>query len=123
MVVDRSYSPYEVIRAYHDRGMMKWGAFSTGELREAENRFLKDTKKDKELQRQPYSKVFHLLNRSFGNQVQIKIQYQSSEKINQIYGFVSEFVDIHQVRVKSTNKIYLIKIEEILNIFSIDDIL
>jgi len=31
MSVDRSYSPYEVIRAYHDRGMMKWGAFATGE--------------------------------------------------------------------------------------------
>ncbi len=23
-MVDRSYSPYESIRNYHDRGMMKW---------------------------------------------------------------------------------------------------
>ena len=30
MSVEHSYSPYEVIRMYHDRGMMKWGAFVTG---------------------------------------------------------------------------------------------
>jgi hypothetical protein len=26
MTVDHSYSEYEAIRTYHDRGMMKWGA-------------------------------------------------------------------------------------------------
>ncbi|WKG36251.1 hypothetical protein [Lactococcus lactis] len=44
MSVDRSYSPYEVIRAYPDRGMMKWGAFATGELTEAQNTFEKEKK-------------------------------------------------------------------------------
>ncbi|MBU6001093.1 hypothetical protein KQ236_12245 [Lactococcus lactis] len=44
MSVDRSYSPYEVIRAYHDRGMMKWGAFATGELTEAQSTFEKEKK-------------------------------------------------------------------------------
>ncbi|WP_259748875.1 hypothetical protein [Lactococcus lactis] len=44
MSVDRSYSPYEVIRAYHDRGMMKWSAFATGELTEAQNTFEKEKK-------------------------------------------------------------------------------
>lgn len=38
-MVDRSYSPYESIRNYHDRGMMKWGAFATGELVEAQKKF------------------------------------------------------------------------------------
>ena len=38
MTVDRSYSPYESIRNYHDRGMMKWGAFATGELSEAQRK-------------------------------------------------------------------------------------
>lgn len=38
MTVDRSYSPYESIRNYHDRGMMKWGAFDTGELSEAQRK-------------------------------------------------------------------------------------
>ena len=46
MSVDRSYSPYEVIRAYHDRGMMKWGAFATEELTEAQNTFEKEKKDD-----------------------------------------------------------------------------
>lgn len=38
MTVDRSYSPYESIRNYHDRGLMKWGAFATGELSEAQRK-------------------------------------------------------------------------------------
>lgn len=38
MTVDRSYSPYESIRNYHDRGMMKWGTFATGELSEAQRK-------------------------------------------------------------------------------------
>ena len=47
-MVDRSYSPYESIRNYHDRGMMKWSAFATGELTEAqkkytEEQFIKDS--------------------------------------------------------------------------------
>lgn len=44
MSVDRSYSPYEVIRTYHDRGMMKWGAFATGELTKAQNSVEKEKK-------------------------------------------------------------------------------
>lgn len=41
-MVDRSYSPYESIRNYHDRGMMKWGAFATGELVEAQKNLQKN---------------------------------------------------------------------------------
>lgn len=44
MSVNRPYSPYEVIRVYCDRGMMKWGAFATGELTEAQNTFEKEKK-------------------------------------------------------------------------------
>lgn len=42
MTVDRSYSEYEAIRTYHDRGMMKWGAFATGELSEAQKKLLEE---------------------------------------------------------------------------------
>ncbi len=41
-MVDRSYSPYESIRNYHDRGMMKWGTFATGELTEALKKFTEE---------------------------------------------------------------------------------
>ena len=41
-MVDRSYSPYESIRNYHDRGMMKWSAFATGELVEAQKKFTEE---------------------------------------------------------------------------------
>ncbi|WP_416435419.1 hypothetical protein [Lactococcus lactis] len=77
MSVDRSYSPYEVIRAYHDRGMMKWGAFATGELTEAQNTFEKEKKDDKKIQALPHHVVLYLLNQSF------QISYKSKLNINQ----------------------------------------
>ena len=117
MSVDRSYSPYEVIRAYHDRGMMKWGAFATGELTEAQNTFEKEKKDDKKIQALPHHVVLYLLNQSFSNQLQIKVKYQSKDKLNEVYGFVSEFIN-NQVRVKSTDKIYLISISFFLFCFS-----
>ena len=114
MSVDRSYSPYEVIRAYHDRGVMKWGAFATGELTEAQNTFKKE-KNDTVIQVLPHHLVLHLLIQSFSNQVQIKVKYQLKDKLTEVYGFVSEFIN-NQVRIKSTDKIYLISIDQIINI-------
>ena len=115
MSVDRSYSPYEVIRMYHDKGMMKWGAFATGELTEAQNTFEKEKKDDKVIQILPHHLVLYLLNQSFSNQLQIKVKYQSKNKLNEVYGFVSEFIN-NEARIKSTDKIYLISIEQIVNI-------
>ncbi|MFK4855027.1 hypothetical protein [Lactococcus petauri] len=46
MSVDRSYSPYESIRTYQDRGMMKWAAFATAELTEAQKKFLEEELND-----------------------------------------------------------------------------
>lgn len=115
MSVDRSYSPFEVIRTYHDRGMMKWGAFATGELTEAQNTFEKKQKKDEMIQPLSPHAVLHLLNQSFTNQVQIKVTYQTNNTLQVVYGFVSEFIN-NQVRIKSTDKIYLISIDQIIKI-------
>ena len=46
MSVDRSYSLYESIRTYQDRGMMKWAAFATGELTDAEKKFFEEELND-----------------------------------------------------------------------------
>ena len=59
--------------------------------------------------------MLHLLNQSFSNQVQIKVKYQSKDKYIEVFDFVSEFIN-NQARVKSTDKIYLISIEQIINI-------
>ena len=115
MSVDRSYSPFEVIRTYHDRGMMKWGAFATGELTEAQNTFEKEQKKDEVIQPLSPRAVLHLLNQSFTNQVQIKVTYLTKNTLQVVYGFVSEFIN-SQVRIKSTDKIYLISIDQIIKI-------
>ena len=77
--------------------------------------FWKRKKDDKKIQALPHHVVLYLLNQSFSNQLQIKVKYQSKNKLNEVYGFVSEFIN-NQVRVKSTDKIYLISIEQIINI-------
>ncbi|MCG6977544.1 hypothetical protein K9859_02625, partial [Lactococcus lactis] len=100
---------------YQDRGMMKWGSFATGELTEAQNAFVKERNSDKILQPLSHHIILHLLNQSFTNQVQVKIKYQSKDKITEVFGFVSEFIN-NQVRIKSTDKIHLISIEKIINI-------
>lgn len=115
MSVDRSYSPFEVIRSYHDRGMMKWGAFATGELTEAQCTFEKEQKKDEVIHPLSPHAILHLLNQSFTNQVQIKVTYQTKNTLQVVYGFVSEFIS-SQVRIKSTYKIYLISIDQIIKI-------
>lgn len=86
---------------------MKWGAFATGELTEAQNTFKEEAKEDKIIQTLPHHVVLQLLNQSFSNQIQIKVKYLSKDKLTEIYGFVSEFIN-NQVRIKSTDKIYLI---------------
>ncbi|KSU04976.1 hypothetical protein LMG8520_2681 [Lactococcus lactis subsp. lactis] len=47
--------------------------------------------------------------------MQIKAKYQAKDRLTEVYGFVSEFIN-NQVRIKSTDKIYLISIEQIINI-------
>lgn len=55
MSVDRSYSPYESIRTYQDRGMMKWAAFATAELTEAQKNF-KEEREENENDNANYKK-------------------------------------------------------------------
>ena len=71
---------------------MLFRSFATGELTEAQNTFEKEKKDDKVIQTLPHHVVLHLLNQSFSNQVQIKVKYQSKDKLNEVYGFVSEFI-------------------------------
>ncbi|KZK05957.1 hypothetical protein V4_2268 [Lactococcus cremoris] len=52
--------------------------------------------------------MLHLLNQSFSNQVQIKVKYQSKDKLTEVFGFVSDFINNNQVRIKSTNFFSLI---------------
>lgn len=75
----------------------------------------KKKKDDKVIQALPHHLILHLLNQSFSNQVQIKVKYQAKDKLTEVYGFVSEFIN-NQVRIKSTDKIYLISIEQIIDI-------
>ena len=55
------------------------------------------------------------MSRGLGDVYKRQVKYQSKDKLTEIYGFVSEFIN-NQVRIKSTDKIYLISIEQIINI-------
>ena len=73
-----------------------------------QNPFEKEKKDDKIIQALPHHVVLHLLNQSFSNQVQIKVKYQSKDKLTEVFGFVSDFINNNQVRIKSTNFFSLI---------------
>ena len=63
MTVDRSYSEYEAIRTYHDRGMMKWGAFATAAISEAQKIF----GEEKLIVEEKEVKVSHSIRNKFSN--------------------------------------------------------
>ncbi len=118
MTVERSYSSYEAIRTYHDKGMMKWGAFATNDLTDAQNLFADEDKKDKVTTPLSPHQIINLISQSYINQVQLKLKYQSKQDIKELYGFISDLKD-NQIRFKSSNKIFLIPIENIVNLSQI----
>lgn len=118
MTVERSYSSYETIRTYHDKGMMKWGAFATNDLTDAQNLFADEDKKDKVTTPLSPHQIINLISQSYINQVQLKLKYQSKQDIKELYGFISDLKD-NQIRFKSSNKIFLIPIENIVNLSQI----
>ncbi|MDU0401785.1 hypothetical protein KF7HA_00085 [Lactococcus lactis] len=70
-------------------------AHSTGNSRRLKDTFEKEKKEDKIIQALPHHvkniiKCFNLLNSVFINQLQIKVKYQSKNKLNEVYVLYSD---------------------------------
>ena len=91
--VDRSYSKYESIRTYEDRGKMKWNPFATAELASAHRDYRSDfnfeepgisLEQDDKMTRLSFVKSL---------QLEITIEYQSEKTNKEVTGTVLDWKD------------------------------
>ncbi|KST81531.1 hypothetical protein K231HA_01204 [Lactococcus lactis] len=91
--VDRSYSKYESIRTYEDRGKMKWNPFATAELASAH----RDYRSDFNFEEPGFSleQDDKMMMLSFAKylQLEITIEYQSEKANKKVTGIVLDWKD------------------------------
>lgn len=81
--VDRSYSKYESIRIYEDRGKMKWSPFATAELASAHRDYHSEFTFEEPGFSLDQDEIKTMLSFAKSLQLEIKIEYQA-EKANKI---------------------------------------
>lgn len=81
--VDRSYSNYESIRIYEDRGKMKWNPFATAELASAHRDYHSEFTFEEPGFSLDQDEIKTMLSFAKSLQLEIKIEYQA-EKANKI---------------------------------------
>lgn len=81
--VDRSYSKYESIRIYEDRGKMKWNPFATAELASAHRDYHSEFTFEEPGFSLDQDEIRTMLSFAKSLQLEIKIEYQA-EKANKI---------------------------------------
>lgn len=91
--VDRSYSKYESIRTYEDRGKMKWNPFATAELASAH----RDYRSDFNFKEPGFSleqdDMMAMLSFAKSLQLEITIEYQSKKTNKKVTGIVLDWKD------------------------------
>lgn len=81
--VDRSYSKYESIRIYEDRGKMKWNPFATAELASAHRDYHSEFTFEEPGFSLDQNEIKTMLSFAKSLQIEITIEYQA-EKANKI---------------------------------------
>lgn len=81
--VDRSYSKYESIRIYEDRGKMKWNPFATAELASAHRDYHSEFTFEEPGFSLDQDEIKTMLSFAKSLQLEITIEYQA-EKTNKI---------------------------------------
>ncbi|MCD6633038.1 hypothetical protein LSG16_09365 [Lactococcus cremoris] len=91
--VDRSYSKYESIRTYEDRGKMKWNPFATAELASAH----RDYRSDFNFEEPGFSlgrdDKMTMLSFAKSLQLEITIEYQFEKTNKKVTGIVLDWKD------------------------------
>jgi hypothetical protein len=93
--VDRSYSKYESIRTYEDRGKMKWNPFATAELASAHRDYRSDS--DFNFKEPGFSleqdDMMAMLSFAKSLQLEITVEYQSEKTNKKVTGIVLDLKD------------------------------
>ncbi len=91
--VDRSYSKYESIRTYEDRGKMKWNPFATAELASAHRDYRTDFNFEEPGFSLEQDDKMTMLSFAKSLQLEITIEYQSEKENKKVTGTVLDWKD------------------------------
>ena len=91
--VDRSYSKYESIRTYEDRGKMKWNPFATAELASAHRDYRSDFNFEEPGFSLEQDDKMTMLSFVKSLQLEITIEYQSEKANKKVTGIVLDWKD------------------------------
>lgn len=91
--VDRSYSKYESIRTYEDRGKMKWNPFATAELASAHRDYRSDFNFEEPGFYLEQDDKMTMLSFAKSLQLEITIEYQSEIENKKVTGIVLDWKD------------------------------
>ncbi|MDG4991061.1 hypothetical protein [Lactococcus lactis] len=92
-LVDRSYSKYESIRTYEDRGKMKWNPFATAELASAHRDYRSDFNFEEPGFSLEQDDKMTMLSFAKSLQLEIAIEYQSEKANKKVTGIVLDWKD------------------------------
>lgn len=91
--VDRSYSKYEAIRTYEDRGKMKWNPFATAELASAHRDYHSDFTFEEPGFSLEEDEIKTMLSFAKSLQLEITIEYHSENENIEVTGIVLDWKD------------------------------
>ena len=91
--VDRSYSKYESIRIYEDRGKMKWNPFATAELASAHRDYHSEFTFEEPGFSLDQDEIKTMLSFAKSLQLEITIEYQAEKSNKIVTGAVLDWKD------------------------------
>lgn len=91
--VDRSYSKYESIRTYEDRGKMKWNPFATAELASAHRDYRSDFNFEEPGFSLELDDKMMMLSFAKSLQLEITIEYLSKKTNKEVTGTILDWKD------------------------------
>lgn len=91
--VDRSYSKYEAIRTYEDRGKMKWNPFATAELASAHRDYHSDFTFEEPGFSLEEDEIKTMLSFAKSLRLPIAIEYQAEKQNLNVSGIVIDWME------------------------------
>lgn len=105
--VDRSYSKYESIRTYEDRGKMKWNPFATSELASAHRDYHKEFTFEEPDFSLEQDEILTMISFVKSLQLEINIEYQVGKNLKNVDGIIVDWKDKTGIILKKIDGHYL----------------
>ena len=97
--VDRSYSKYEAIRTYEDRGKMKWNPFATAELASAHRDYHSDFTFEEPGFSLEEDEIKTMLSFAKSLRLPIAIEYQAEKQNLSVSGIVIDWMEDYRLGI------------------------